>query len=271
MEINKILTADLLDLVFDDRNKEYGAYDLRKTYQQRITKAMIITGSIAVLVFGGSVMASSFKSSDKDQIFETEVTLTKIPDDPLPEVIPPVEKPPEVQPARTEIFVTPDIVEDNRVVEPPPDQSALENAQIDKFKQDGPDDSGIEAGPKTPDAGTGIIAKKVEEDEPDIWVNVQVEAKFTGNWENFLRKNLNPEVPVNNDAPTGRYSVTVLFVVDVDGTVSDIKPISNVGFGMEQEAVRVLKKAAKWEPAFQNGKHVKAYRKQVIVFEVVEE
>ena len=58
-------------------------------------------------------------------------------------------------------------------------------------------------------------------------------------------------------------------MVDTNGTVSDIKPLTNLGYGMEQEAVRVLKKATKWEPAIQNGRKVKAYRRQKITFQVM--
>ena len=47
MEANKILSADILDLIFEDRNKDYGAYNLRKTYNRRILKALIITASVA--------------------------------------------------------------------------------------------------------------------------------------------------------------------------------------------------------------------------------
>ena len=49
MEANKILSADVLDIIFDGKNKDYGAYELRKTYNRRITRALIITGSIALL------------------------------------------------------------------------------------------------------------------------------------------------------------------------------------------------------------------------------
>jgi protein TonB len=61
------------------------------------------------------------------------------------------------------------------------------------------------------------------------------------------------------------------FVVELEGKVSDITAMTNHGYGFEEEAIRVLKKAAKWEPAIQNGRPVKAYRRQVIIFEVPEE
>ena len=59
--------------------------------------------------------------------------------------------------------------------------------------------------------------------------------------------------------------------MDIDGTVSDIKALTNLGYGLEQEAIRVLKKAAKWKPAIQDGRQVKAYRKQAITFQVTTE
>jgi len=63
MEANKILNADILDLIFEDRNKDYGAYDLRKTYNKRITKALIITASVALLaLLGVAALAWDWRS-----------------------------------------------------------------------------------------------------------------------------------------------------------------------------------------------------------------
>ena len=59
METNKILSADILDILFEGKNKEYGAYELRKTYNKRITLALLITASLALLIFVGSVIAKS--------------------------------------------------------------------------------------------------------------------------------------------------------------------------------------------------------------------
>ena len=58
MEANKILTADILDIIFDGKNKSYGAYQLRKTYNKTLTKALIITGSVLLLIFIGTVFAN---------------------------------------------------------------------------------------------------------------------------------------------------------------------------------------------------------------------
>jgi protein TonB len=68
MEANKILNADILDLIFEDRNKDYGAYELRKTYNKRIVKALVITASVALLALLGSLLAKAFNSGKKNVV-----------------------------------------------------------------------------------------------------------------------------------------------------------------------------------------------------------
>jgi periplasmic protein TonB len=268
MESNKILSADLLDLIFDDRNKEYGAYELRKTYNRRISKSLIFTFTIAGLALGGAVLARNLKPGKDNRLRYTSVEIIDIPPIVEPEEIIPPERLPEPEPTRTEQFSPPLIVDDSQVDEPPPTQDDLAIADIALDDREGKDDQGLsEPTPGPIDNNTGIIEDK-KDPEPDIYVNVQVEARYAGNWEKFLLRNLDANVPVDNGAPEGRYTVTIQFVVDKDGNVSDLKALSNVGYGMEQEAIRVLKKAEKWEPAIQSGYKVKAFRVQRITFEV---
>ena len=103
------------------------------------------------------------------------------------------------------------------------------------------------------DDGKDIIEDKIVK-EPEIFTKVEIDARFDGNWEKFLLRNLNAEIPIDNGAPAGNYKVIMQFVVDIDGSISEIKALSNHGYGLEQEAIRVLKKATKWEPAIQNGR-----------------
>jgi TonB family protein len=103
---------------------------------------------------------------------------------------------------------------------------------------------------------------------------VEIEAKFPGGdavWRKFLENNLNPEVTIKHKAPAGIYTVIVQFVVDKEGRVSDIKALTNHGYGMEEEVIRLLKKAPRWEPAIQDGRQVKAYRKQPVTFQVIDD
>jgi periplasmic protein TonB len=266
MTSEKILSADLLELVFDGRNKTYGAYELRKTYNTRITKAMLITSGIIVLAFG-IALARPVKESD-NQLYKltTVIELEKIVNDPIPPPPVHVEPPP---PERTVHDATIAIVPDELVTEPPPSIDDKQNANSDVFAMEGQDASGI-AEPTSIVGNTGVIEAPQKRDTGPLTI-VEVEAKFQGDWGRFLRKYLRGEAPIDKGAPAGRYNVRIQFVVDIDGTVSDIKPLTNVGYGMEEEAIRVIKKSDKWEPAIQNGYPVKAYRIQPITFEIPEE
>jgi len=107
-----------------------------------------------------------------------------------------------------------------------------------------------------------------------LFDKVEVEAEFPGGqaaWRKFLEQNLNPNVPVDNSAPAGQYTVMVQFVVNRDGTIADIKPLTKLGYGMEQEVVRILRKSGQWTPAMQNGRSVRAYRKQPVTFMIEDE
>jgi len=65
--------------------------------------------------------------------------------------------------------------------------------------------------------------------------------------------------------------VIIEFVVDLDGSMSRIKALTSLGYGMEEEAIRVIKKAGKWSPAIWQGEPVKAYRRQQITFDITGE
>lgn len=106
--------------------------------------------------------------------------------------------------------------------------------------------------------------------EPEIFTKVEKEAFYPGEWARFLMSNLNGAVPKNNGAQPGNYQAVVQFVVSRNGSVSDIKCIKDPGFGIAQEAIRVIKLSGKWNPAEQNHRKVKAYRKQPITFQVTQ-
>jgi len=96
-------------------------------------------------------------------------------------------------------------------------------------------------------------------------------ASFPGGqqeWINFIRKNLNAFVPVKNSAPAGRYKVVVEFSIAPDGTVDNITPLTNFGYGMEEEFIRVMKKFPKWEPAKENGLPINSTERKTQLFVV---
>jgi hypothetical protein len=111
-------------------------------------------------------------------------------------------------------------------------------------------------------------------DDFRIFTKVEVEASYPGGenaWRRFLEQNLDATVPVKKKAPAGVYTVIIQFVVDKEGYVSNIIPLTNHGYGMEEEVMQLLKKAPPWRPASQSGRRVKAYRKQPVTFIIDEE
>lgn len=279
MEANKILSSDFLDILFEGRNKEYGAYELRRSYNRRMWRALIFVGLLLAAIAAIVILNKQLtpKQSAED-IKMTEVTIEEIQQEKKEEPpIPPPPPPPKQEPppkVEMKAFTPPKIVKDEEVKEPPPAVEELKDTKIGAINQEGVKDVGIAAPPVVVDAGKGIVAEvKKPEPEPEIFTKVEIDASYPGGqaaWKSFLERQLRGETPVDNGASPGNYTVIVQFVVDVAGNVSDVKPLTSLGYGMEQEAVRVLKRSGKWKPAVQNGREVKAYRKQPITFQVLE-
>ena len=273
MEQSKILSADLLDLLFEGRNKNYGAYELRKTYHKRINLAMGGTLLVCLLFIGGSLLAGKKKNSN-NEIVVTDVLLEKMPEEKKPE--PPVIPPPQLEPPKVEMsrFTPPKIVVDDEVK---PDEEIkevekLEDTKIGTINQEGTKDDGVVAPPV--EKATGVVeAPKVDDDIDKIFTSVQYPAEFEGGiegWRKYLERNLNRDTPTDNGAPVGSYTVIVSFIVGRDGNISDVKAENDPGFGTKSEAVRVIQKGPKWKPAEQNGRKVIYRHKQNITFKVAE-
>ncbi|SDD88543.1 M56 family metallopeptidase [Niabella drilacis] len=118
---------------------------------------------------------------------------------------------------------------------------------------------------QTPDPPADTIPQKAVK-EPEIFTKVEQDARYPGDWIHFLSANLRGDTPVKNGAKPGKYQVIVQFIVNTNGDVNDVKVIRDPGFGMGEEAMRVIKISGKWTPAVQNNRVVNAYRKQPITF-----
>jgi N-acetylmuramoyl-L-alanine amidase len=113
----------------------------------------------------------------------------------------------------------------------------------------------------------------IDKSDDEVFTQVEHNPEFTGGdeaWRKFLHKHLKVHTPVDSGAKAGIYKVVLRFIVNTDGSLSDIKCESDPGFGMGTEAIRFIKTTPKWQPAVQNGKKVSAYLKQPITF-VIEE
>lgn len=275
MEINKILNADLLDIIFEGRNKDYGAYELRKTYNRRLYTAMIAMVVLIALLFIGYIVANKISESDKTEMVVQDVQLEEIKQEEKKEEPPPPPPPPKPEPPKVEMakFTPPKIVKDEEVKEDekPPEVEKLEDTKIGSINQEGIKDEGIVA-PPVSDAGKGVIEapKKDEEDYDKTFTKVEIESSYPGGpsaWMRYLNKTFRyPQEAQDNEI---QGTVVVQFIVDKEGNVSDVDAVSGpTNGGLRDEAIRVIKKSGKWEPAVQNGRKVKSYKKQPITFKL---
>ena len=272
MEVNKILSADVLDIIFEGRNKEYGAYELRKSYNRRLITSLLIVGALCLLLFVGYLVSALLedKSAAKEVVVQ-DVQLEEIKQEEKKEEPPPPPPPKPPDPPKVEMakFTPPKIVKDEEVKEEekPPEVEKLEETKIGTMNQEGQKDEGIVA-PPVEDAGKGVVEapKKDDEDWDKTFTKVEIESEYPGGaaaWQRYLNRNLRyPQEAIDNEV---QGAVVVQFIVDKEGNVSDVEAISGPQ-ELRAEAVRVIKKSGKWTPAVQNGRQVKSYKKQPIVF-----
>ncbi len=273
MDVNKILSADLLDIVFDGRNKEYGAYELRKSYNKRLMIALISMTALSALIFISALVADNVKDKKDVMANVDDVQLSEVKqrdEPPPPPPPPPPPKPPE--PPKVEIakFTPPKIVKDEDVKEDekPPEIEKIQEAKIGTINQEGTKDIGIVAPPVESKGVAEVVAPKVvEEDYDKVFTKVENPAEFPGGqgeWTRYLQKNLRyPDGAIDNGT---QGVVRVQFIVDREGNISEVQPLNDPGDGLAEEAVRIIKKGPKWKPAEQNGRKVIYRHIQAVTF-----
>ena len=267
MDATKILQTDLLDLLFEGRNKQYGAYELRKQYSKRMIIAVGVMITCCLLFFMLYAFAKGGNHSKSGPI-ANEIELTKVePETKKPEVVPPPPK--QVQPQIKMRQFTAPVITTTEVKpdEKPPEITDLEDSKIGKINQDGDKFDDVVAPPVSDKQGVIEAPKqKDEEDWEKTFLSVQIESEYPGgieSWKRFLGKSLHyPEDAIEKEIEG---TVLVQFIVDKEGNVSDVSAISGPN-ELRGEAERVIKKSGKWIPASQNGRKVKSYKKQPITF-----
>jgi len=276
MEARKILNASLLDIIFDGRNKEYGAYELRKTYNKRLIEALIGVAVVTLLVLAVSFLPKHDGGTKSQLLVVKDVQLEEVTEEKKMEP-PPPPPPPKVEPPKVEMtkFTPPVIVKDNEVKEEekPPEQEKLQDTRIGTANQEGVKDEGIVAVASS-DGGKGVVEApkaKPTEDYEKIFIKVEIESEYPGGaaaWQRYLNKNFHyPEDGLNNEI---QGIVTIQFIVDKEGNVSDVQVVSGPEQGgLREEAIRVIRKSGTWIPAIQNGRKVKSYKKQNVVFKMM--
>jgi protein TonB len=244
-----LLKNEWLDIVFEGRNKSYGAYDLRKSDTKTTTRALILGAVIFAFLVSIPLLASLIpESSDNDMNMDKKIVTVKLPpkDKPKENIPPPPPPPPKVDQVK---FVKPVVAKAEEVVEEPPKIKEIVDKKLGAETIKGDPDAELSVEP----VGNGDV---VEEDN-NIYNTAGIEVKpdFPGGIEKFYKfVGKNYQVP-EEEGLKGK--VFVSFVVEKDGSLTDIKVIRDIGYGTGKEAIRVLKSCPRWNPGEQNGKKVR--------------
>jgi len=247
-----IFTNQWLDIVFEGRNKVYGAYELRKSNNKTAVKALVIGAIVFAIAVSLPLIVSLLPdSSEADEVLDTKIVSIKLPpkEDIKKNIPPPPPPPPKVDQVK---FVKPVVAKAEEITEEPPKTVEIKDKKLGAVTIKGDPDAVLTVEP----VGTGTAAV-VEEVDNQIYNTAGIEVKpdFPGGINKFYKfVGDNYQTP-EEDGLKGKVYVT--FVVEKDGSLTDIKVIRDIGYGTGKEAIRVLKKSPKWSPGVQNGKPVR--------------
>ena len=254
-----------VDLVFDGKNQAYGAYQLRKDTGKRNLKALItmflIFAAIAAIVIA-KVSIDNYIAS-RNAAIETDVELQSLAekkeakaekkDEPEVEKI-------EIERVKSSVaFTVPEIKKDDEVKEEQEIKSQDElqetNTAIGAFNVEGNDETGGEV-LKAKEVIAEPEPPKVEETK--VFDVVEEMPQFPGGQAallEYLAKNIKYPVVAEENGVQGRVIVT--FVVERDGSITDVRVVKSVDPSLDKEAARVVKSMPKWQPGKQNGSAVR--------------
>ena len=269
--------ATLEEIIFQHRNKSYGAYSLRTDYQNVIKKSLLI----GIIIFGLAVLTPMLWAKvDIGDITVVEASPQDLMIPPPPEQVLPIEPvtppPPKIEEVKVKTidFSNLEIVDTDEEIPPIPDQDLLNttDAKIGDKTQDGEvmeipvdDPDAIKA--TQPEMPVAIVT----DDKNQIFITVEQNPEFAGGMNallKFLQKNLHYPAPAVNSGIMGK--VYMQFVVGQDGNISKVDVLKGIGFGCDEEAERVVKLMPKWSPGRQSGRAVAVKFTLPISFQLAE-
>ncbi len=263
MKTSILLNREMNDIVFENRNKSYGAFALRQDYERTMTRAMISAFLFFLCCINSPnvirLLQDRTPSVDDILLVNTLVNLEPI-NKPEPEVKPPFVIPQKTPPSiKSQIkYVAPAVITDDLVIDevdiPLIDQ--LVNVQIGTTTIQNPEGT-VEAGIADDFDNSSVIAEPI--DEPSVFNSYAVEqqpefpdglaAMYV-----FLKKNLDfPQLAIDLGISG---TVYVQFVVTKEGLIQNAAVVRGPGGGLNQEALRVVNMMPPWKPGKHNGKAV---------------
>ena len=272
MNAETILRSDLLDIIFENRNKQYGAYSLRKEYNKRLWLSMTCITGLVLVLFGWYYLLKQSKAD-----INTITSTVFVPDTDLKKIeMPPIEPPPlqkKLPPVATITNDPPRIVPDNQVTDTTTHTVAdMDNKAISDISSDGPAATGDnQAASKPEPAAVAGTPAPEPATEPDIIENPETMPEYPGGMTallRFLGKNL--RVPEDAMEAGQKVRVPVKFVVNKDGVLSDVAFLTQTDKVFMKEILRVMAKMPKWKPGLQHGRTVAVYYTIPVIFDMSE-
>lgn len=260
MEKIDFKNCDLDDVIFEHRNKAYGAYFLRKKYSQHVKKAALWGTAVFLLLISSPLIADRM-AANRNVLDDGKVALIELPPPPTPPIKPPTPPPPprpEPKKQVATITFTPPKVQDNPIEEPPIPKMDDITVAVSTKTQDGVKENLppiVE--PTAPPVEVPTKEKPVEVDDDTPLIFVEQKPEFENGDKAmyaFLSKNIVYPTIARENGISG--TVFVGFVVSKDGTIRNVEIKRGIGGGCNEEAIRVIKLMPKWKPGKQNGKAV---------------
>jgi periplasmic protein TonB len=262
MEAQKVLNTDLLDIIFEGRNKQYGAYLLRKDYQNNVRKALVV-GALAVLssmaapLIYSKIMSNINLSKPTENVVNVKFTDMNISDPvPLPPSPPPKKVPPPQQ--ATIKYMPPVVKPDGQVQKEEPPVPPTGQTQAATETQDASSPTiGV---PTTTEIPKEAPPVEVPKEDTEVYQVVEQQAEFPGGTTElmkYLRDNIKFPAIARENGIQGR--VVLKFVVEKDGSVNGITVLKSIHELLDKEAIRVVKSMPSWKAGKQGGRNVRSY------------
>ena len=258
------LTLD--EIVFENRNKKYGAYDIRTQYPKLLTKSFIIGTGLFLVTALSPLIYMTIKSMNTEAPKEVNSNLMEIvEEDPIieqpKEEEPPPPPPPPVEEEKIEIIqnVVPEPVKAPKVETPPPPISKQLETTTGLVNQEGVKAPAYTPPPPPPSTGTKASTAEVKPQvsETQVYSEVEQTAEFPGGINAFRNKFQNNFDGSAMNGDEGAVKTEITFVVERDGTITDVKA-SGKNSDFNSEAIRTIKSIKnKWTPAKINGQSVR--------------
>jgi protein TonB len=264
-----ILDQKWIDIVFNGRNKGYGAYDLRKENGRNTAKALLIGVLLFVFIISFNTILNLIEGFIPKAAVKVKITNVVLTPPPVDIKKPPPPPPPEPpKPKVDQVKFPPPVVKpDVEVKEKPPTIEELKVADPGQKNLKGDKNADV-----TIDEPVGNSDAKVTEDDPNkIFTSVEKVPEFPGGIDAFykyLQKTIHYPAVARENNTQGR--VIISFVCEKDGSLTDVSVARGIGDGCDEEAMRVIKASPHWRPGIQNGRPVRVRYSVPIAFTLSE-